>query len=83
MRISNVPNIEYKKSFLCRLGLHTKPIIKTAATPLVFCLRCNKLLEPHLRTDLRFKINTILLSVGIILAISILTLLLIIGICHL
>jgi hypothetical protein len=51
---------------LCRLGLHTKPKNVHGLIPPIFCTKCDKVLEPNLRTDIRFKINIILVSVVLI-----------------
>lgn len=50
----------------CSMGLHTKPKNVHGLIPPIFCTKCNKILEPKLRTDLRFKINVILVSVLLI-----------------
>ena len=55
---------EIKKSpFFCKLGLHTKPNVVSGLFPPVYCTKCEKMLEPRLRTDIRFKINMILFAV--------------------
>jgi hypothetical protein len=60
MKISDIFNENPKKSFLCCIGLHTKPKSVSGMMPPMICTKCEKVLEPHLRTDIRFKINLIL-----------------------
>jgi cobalamin biosynthesis protein CobD/CbiB len=83
MRLSEDTNKEYKWSFLCLLGLHTRPIIIRAIAPVIFCTKCHKMLEPPIRTDLKFKINGIFAAILFILILLAAMFLTILGILHL